>query len=202
MAATGIAFFVVATRVYKWRKRWVVPLVGRANETGSTSTATRRPSSMPVAYAGRLCQSPMPVARMSTNTNVSRSIVLATGSRGSRPRSATWSGRASGRFSKRRPDHSPQSQWVAALAAPAVRFSAPALEAVGGRTSDQAGAARRARLRGRRLSRGLHAAFRSAFECLTLLARGERAGGNSASCSTLLALMSLGCTPIQPEKRL
>jgi KUP system potassium uptake protein len=28
MAATDIAFFVVATRVYKWRKRWVVPLVG------------------------------------------------------------------------------------------------------------------------------------------------------------------------------
>jgi KUP system potassium uptake protein len=28
MAATDIAFFVVATRVYKWRKRWVAPLVG------------------------------------------------------------------------------------------------------------------------------------------------------------------------------
>jgi KUP system potassium uptake protein len=28
MAATDIAFFVVATRVYKWPKRWVVPLVG------------------------------------------------------------------------------------------------------------------------------------------------------------------------------
>jgi KUP system potassium uptake protein len=27
MAATDIAFFVVATRVYKWRKRWVTPLV-------------------------------------------------------------------------------------------------------------------------------------------------------------------------------
>jgi KUP system potassium uptake protein len=28
MAATDIAFFVVATRVYKWSKRWVTPLVG------------------------------------------------------------------------------------------------------------------------------------------------------------------------------
>ncbi len=28
MAATDIAFYIVATRVYKWSKKWVVPLVG------------------------------------------------------------------------------------------------------------------------------------------------------------------------------